>query len=419
MTKLINCSHIDGTLTAPSSKSLAQRAIVAAMLSDGTTLLQHLTLCNDTQAALQAAKTLGATISAEGTTYSIASHFLDNSTTPQQIFCGESGLLVRMLSPVAALLEAPVQLCGTGSLLERPLNAIEDALQQLGVKITSQNGRIPLLIQGKLAGGTLHIDGSIGSQLLTGLLMALPLASNDSTIFVQQLKSQPYVALTINLLQHFGIQIEHHQYEKFYIGGGQKYKACTYNIDGDWSAASCLLAAGCIAGRVSVANLNLNSLQADAAIVEAIRLAKGNIEVAPNEGVATVTAHQSPLRAFDFDATHCPDLFPALVALAACSQGTTRLSGALRLTHKESNRAITLQQEFGKMGIAITLQGDVMYVKGGNVHAATVQAHNDHRIAMALATAALCAQGEVAIEGAECVEKSYPQFWEDFCGIIK
>lgn len=176
MTKSIEFSRIDGSVVAPSSKSVAQRAIVAALLSQGTTVLQHLMLCNDTKAALQVAETLSAAIVSDGTTYNITSHFVDKKTTPQSIFCGESGLLVRMISPVIALLEQPVLICGTGSLLTRPLNMIADALQQFGAKISSEQGKLPLSIQGKMRGGTAHIDGSSGSQLLTGLLMALPLA---------------------------------------------------------------------------------------------------------------------------------------------------------------------------------------------------------------------------------------------------
>ncbi|GHT74349.1 hypothetical protein FACS189456_5690 [Bacteroidia bacterium] len=308
MTKSIEFSRIDGSVVAPSSKSVAQRAIVAALLSQGTTVLQHLMLCNDTKAALQVAETLSAAIVSDGTTYNITSHFVDKKTTPQSIFCGESGLLVRMISPVIALLEQPVLICGTGSLLTRPLNMIADALQQFGAKISSEQGKLPLSIQGKMRGGTAHIDGSSGSQLLTGLLMALPLADDDSTIYVQQLTSKPYIDLTINLLSHFGIVIAHENYEVFHIQGGQRYQPCTYNIEGDWSGASCLLVAGCIAGKVSVSNLDVRSRQADTAIVDAIKKAGGEVEIRNDTSLQTVTTTQSPLHAFEFDATNCPDL---------------------------------------------------------------------------------------------------------------
>jgi 3-phosphoshikimate 1-carboxyvinyltransferase len=401
-------------VAAPSSKSAAQRAIVTALLAQGTTVLRHLSLCDDTAAALQAAQTLGAQVSIHNDSYTITSRFFANNTANKTISVGESGLLTRMIAPIAALLDCHVTITGSGSLQMRPMNMIEDALRQFGVQISSADGHLPLSIQGNLHGGIAHIDGSGGSQLLTGLLMALPLSQEDTIIYVQNLKSTPYIDLTIDLLRHFGIVIHHTDYKEFCIQGRQHYAGCAYDVEGDWSAASCLLVAGCIAGRVSVSNLNMHSLQADIAIVDAIKRAGGIIYTENIGGRDIVITEMSPLQAFDFDASHCPDLFPALVALAACADGTSHIRGAERLLHKESNRAIALQAEFAKIGISIDIRGNDMYIVGGKITGGRVFAHNDHRIAMALATAALRATNPVNIENAECTAKSYPQFWEDF-----
>ncbi|MGL4908662.1 MAG: 3-phosphoshikimate 1-carboxyvinyltransferase [Bacteroidales bacterium] len=411
MTKSIPSTNISGRLIAPASKSVAQRAIVAALLAKGTSHLQHLTLCADTSAALQAASTLGAVCTPlSNQSYSISSDFFALQDDQLHINCGESGLLVRMLTPVLALRKQSVVIQGHGSLNMRPLSMLELPLQHLGASITSNHGFLPLHVQGAIRGGRVRVDGSLSSQQLTGLLMALPLAGHDSTLSVSQLKSSPYIDLTIELLRDFGITIEHHHYEEFYIKGNQSYRASTYSIEGDWSGASCLLVGGAIAGEIQVDNLRASSTQADKLIVDALRMAGALVEQTPD----SVRVSKSTLKAFSFDATHCPDLFPALVALAACCQGSTQLVGAQRLLHKESNRALSLQSEFAKLGIHISLDGDMMRVQGGGLmQGAHTLSHNDHRIAMALATAALCCSTPVNIEGAECVNKSYPDFWRD------
>lgn len=413
MTKLIEPSAIDGYVRAPSSKSAAQRAIMAALLSRGTSVLRGITLCADTASALQAAHVLGAQAEVQGVDCRIVSHFAEKNVPAHGISCGESGLLARMAAPIASLLNCSVTLTGRGSLAARPITMIEDALRQLGVQTLSTRGRLPLRIRGPLQCGRATIDGSSGSQILTGLLMALPLVRGTSNLRVQNLQSRPYIDLTIDLIQRFGIDIRRRDYEEFYIQGGQQYQSCTFDIEGDWSAASCLLAAGCIAGKVSVGGLNVRSLQADNAIVPAIRQAGGSVFAETINGTQAITSVKSRLRSFEFNAANCPDLFPALAALAACAQGTSRISGVERLTHKESSRALTLQSEFGKLGIDIIIKDSDMYVTGGVIGGGCVSAHNDHRLAMSLAAAALCATAPVTIDGSECVSKSYPRFWHD------
>lgn len=407
MKTTIHKGRIAGSVTAPASKSYAQRAVAAALLAGGETTLTHLDLCNDTRAALDVARRLGASVSHEGTTYTIRGGLNPVST---KLNIGESGLATRLFTPVASLCHMPITINGEGSILRRPVEMMEEPLQALGVEVISNGGYLPISVKGPMRGGEIHVDGSLSSQFITGLLMALPLSPNDTVLHVENLKSRPYVDMTIDLAARFGVAIEHNSYEQFYIAGGQHYAPCTYNIEGDWSGASCLLVAGATAGSITVRNLNHISLQADLAIIEA--LARAGAEIITTN--SSVTVHGGPLQAFEFDATDCPDLFPALAALAASCEGTSVVTGTQRLTYKESNRAETIAEVFGRLGIGVDLsEENTMRITGGPISSAVVDSHNDHRIAMAAAVAALSSDDSVVIEGADAADKSYPNFWND------
>ena len=407
MKTTIHKGRIAGSITAPASKSYAQRAVAAALLAGGETTLTHLDLCNDTRAALDVARRLGASVSHEGTTYTIRSGL---NTVSTKLNIGESGLATRLFTPIASLCHMPITINGEGSILRRPIEMMEEPLQALGVEVISNGGYLPISVKGPMRGGEIHVDGSLSSQFITGLLMALPLSPNDTVLHVENLKSRPYVDMTIDLAARFGVAIEHNNYEQFYIAGGQHYTPCTYNIEGDWSGASCLLVAGATAGSITIRNLNHISLQADLAIIEA--LARAGAEIITTN--SSVTVHGGPLHAFEFDATDCPDLFPALAALAASCEGTSVLTGTQRLTYKESNRAETIAEVFGRLGIGVDLsEENTMRITGGPVSSAVVDSHNDHRIAMAAAVAALSSDDSVVIEGADAADKSYPNFWND------
>ncbi|MDR2414844.1 MAG: 3-phosphoshikimate 1-carboxyvinyltransferase [Odoribacteraceae bacterium] len=411
MKRSVHASAVNGIVAAPASKSVAQRAVIAALLARGVTTLNHLTPCDDTLAAIDVARALGATIEVDGDQCRVTSHFPPPPAGARLLSCGESGLLSRVVTPVASLLPDITRVEGCGTLLARPFDMLVAPLQALGARVTTTNGRLPITLSGPLSGGVATIDGSVSSQLLTGLLLALPLAGKDSTLHVNNLKSKPYIDLTIELLRAFGIVVEHQEYKLFRIPGKQAYRPATYNIEGDWSGASCMIVAGCIAGNVTVTNLHEHSTQADKAILEVARRAGANVTV---NGDNSVTASPGALAlAFDFDAGESPDLFPAIVALAACCRGVSRIAGAGRLVHKESNRALVLQQEYAKLGIDVRIDGDVMSVTGGEIRGGLVSSRDDHRIAMSLATAALRASAPVTIDGAESVSKSYPHFWEE------
>ncbi|MCD8102945.1 MAG: 3-phosphoshikimate 1-carboxyvinyltransferase [Alistipes sp.] len=408
---------VRGAVKAPTSKSYAQRAVAAALLAEGVSVLRNMELCSDTAAALDVAARLGAGVEKTGAEeYTVTGGIRGGVLTPREtlVDIGESGLSARMFTPVASLCTVPVTVTGRGSILGRPVNMMTEPLASLGVEITSQGGYLPVTVCGPLGGGEAEVDGSVSSQFITGLLMALPLAGENTTLHVSRAISTPYIDMTVDLLAKFDVRVSHNDYREFYIEGGQRYSPRTYSVEGDWSGASCLLVAGAIAGEVTVENLNPLSMQADVAIVEALARAGAQITTTAD----TVTVTRRPLTGFRFDATNCPDLFPALVALAANCAGMSVLKGTSRLEHKESNRALTLREEFGKLGVDVDLSVlDTMTVKGCALTGGTVDSHNDHRIAMALGTAALTSQYGLTVRDAGAVDKSYPGFWNDLAAI--
>lgn len=398
---------VSGNVTANPSKSAMQRAVAAALLAKGTTVIRNPGLSNDCLAALEVAENLGAMVKRVGEEI----HITSNGVKPfyDEINCGESGLGIRMFTPIAALAETPITINGHGSLVTRPMHFFEEVLPQLGVEIKSRDGKLPLEIKGPLQAKNITIDGSLSSQFLTGLLMAFGSVADKASITVKDLKSKPYIALTLQLMELFGVKVRNENFETFHFDGPQQYKAVEYTVEGDWSGAAFLLVAAAVAGKAEVQHLNTHSAQSDKVIMEALE--KAGADILP--GVYTIIVQKNGLKAFELDATDCPDLFPPLVALAANCDGVTKIKGVSRLAHKESDRGITLQEEFGKMGIRIDLDGDYMHVHGGTgIKGAAVHSHNDHRIAMACAVAALNASGAVTIENAEAINKSYPEFYD-------
>lgn len=410
MNAIVQPAHISGNITAAASKSAMQRACAAALLNKGKTILINPGISNDDKAALQIIQQLGATVEAMGDEIHITSAGL--SPRGNELDCGESGLSVRMFTSIAALHNEQILIRGKGSLLKRPLHFFDEVLPQLSVDVHSNNGYLPLTVKGPLLPRNITIDGALSSQYLTGLLIAFAAAgAKDVTIHVSNLASKPYIDLTLSILKDFHLKVPLNSgYTSFYFNGEVAERAkqpITYSVEGDWSGAAFLLVAGAIAGDLIVHGLDVFSSQADKKILEALMSAEASISIAEKE----IRVSKKSLKAFHFDATDCPDLFPPLVALAAYCNGTTVIEGVSRLTHKESNRGITLQQEFAKLGIAVELRDNLMIIKGGAIKAAMVHSHEDHRIAMACAVAALGADGAVAINGAEAVNKSYPQFW--------
>jgi 3-phosphoshikimate 1-carboxyvinyltransferase len=404
-------------VSAPASKSMMQRAVATAILARGRSVLKNYTPCNDSDAAIRVARDFGMDVAIDGTDVIIQNiepqSLLLNRKSPSEfknnvINCGESGLALRMFASVASLCDYEITLTGEGSLKYRPVSILED-LRQLGVDIRTNNGFIPVSVTGPLTGGKALIDGSLSSQALTGLLIALPCTSNDSILLVKNLTSKPYIGMTLQVMKAFGVEASHEDYKTFTIKGNQKYQPTEYNVEGDWSGASFLLVAGAIGGGVIVKNLDSRSLQADTAILKALKAAGAEIRINGN----SVTVLKSSLNPFEFDATNCPDLFPPLVALASYCKGSSSIKGVDRLRYKESDRAKVLRHEFENLGTRITINGDRMIIEGGTIKGGCVHSNNDHRIAMAAAIAGIAAPQPVVIENSESVAKSYPGFYDD------
>lgn len=409
----INPSQLKGSIQAPASKSSMQRACAAALLVKGISKLHNPGHSNDDKAALDIIQRLGAKAALENGVWTIESGGVEPFDTT--INCGESGLSIRMFTPLAALSNKEITINGSGSLVTRPMDFFDAILPKLNVKVKSQGGKLPLIIQGPLVPADIEVDGSLSSQFLTGLLMAYAAAvASNVSIKVKDLKSKPYIDLTLSVMQSFGLKVpENRNYEEFWFDESTPDSGLlthNYTVEGDWSGGAFLLVAGAIAGPIMVNGLDLTSTQADKAIVDALMAANAGIAIEAKG----IRIHQSAMTGFYFDATDCPDLFPPLVALAAYCKGKTAIKGVSRLTHKESNRAVTLQDEFDKMGVTIDMEGDDMIIHGtAKVKGADVHSHHDHRVAMACAVAGLRADSEMLIEEAQAVNKSYPGFYND------
>lgn len=419
----ITPSPVSGKVKVPPSKSSMQRACAAALITPGTTVIDNFGNSNDEKAALDIIARLGATINKLNNELAITSNdFIFRSQFPEKnviVNVGESGLSMRMFAPIAGLFNFDIIFTGEGSILKRPMEFFDEILPLLDVRVNSNNGKLPVTLRGPLHPKNITVDGSLSSQFLTGLLFAFSKACTvPVSITVKNLSSRPYIDLTLSVLKSFGFKIENQNYEIFSIFPREPLKAHSikYTVEGDWSNAAFLLVAGAIAGQVNLSGADLNSSQGDKNIMEALYDCGAEVILDKNE----IFVKKKKLTAFQFDATHCPDLFPPLVALASYCKGKTTIKGVNRLLHKESNRAIALKDEFKKMNVEIELNGDVMMIHGGGeVRGAKIFSHNDHRIAMAAAVAALGAKGNTIIEGAEAVNKSYPDFYKDLLSIKK
>ncbi|MHB8056115.1 MAG: 3-phosphoshikimate 1-carboxyvinyltransferase [Candidatus Aminicenantales bacterium] len=410
--KYVKPSHLDGTVVAPSSKSLTQRAAAAAFLSPGRTEILNASHCDDAKHAFRLIEDMGATVDEEGAEKAEKMVLVRGGSAPRtgRVRCGESGLCLRMFTPILALFNSPIVLEAEGSLLFRPVDMIEKPLGDLGARGQTRDGRPPVTVSGPMRGGRADVDGSVSSQFLSGLLLALPLARQDSLLSVKNLKSRAYVELTLGVIRAFGGVVESAaDLSSFRIPCQQTYRTDRFRVEGDWSAAAALLAAGAVAGRVEVTGLEPDSRQPDRAILRALEAAGAKVSVSSNG----IVCEKAVLRPFEFDVGECPDLFPVLAALAACCGGTSVLRGTDRLRHKESARDRVVQEEFSKIGIDVELAGGAALIRGGRIRGGWADSRGDHRIVMALAAAGFVSETGVGITEPDCVSKSYPGFFED------
>lgn len=408
---LVNPGRVAGSIIVPPSKSYAQRALAAALLRPGDTLIQGVGQSADELAALRVIQQLGARVTHTEQGLSVTGGLQPISN---QIDCGESGLCARLFLPIAALCEKSITVTGSGTLLQRPMLPALNTLRALGVQALSDksDGCLPVRLRGPLQLRDCEVDGSLSSQFLSGLLFACAAAATEKiTIKATNLNSHGYARMSVAVLQAFGYDVIDEDLGRFVIRPAPLAYSGRYQVPGDFSSAASLLLAGAFSGPVTVSNLDSYSLQPDAIFPNILQQAGAAVSW---QGAHLTVGRGAHLTAFDADATHAPDLFPVLAVLASQCTGTSRIKGLHRLVHKESNRAESISALLTAFQVKHDLVGDNLVVHGPvTLKAATVSSYNDHRIAMAAAVGALVADGPVTINGAASVQKSYPYFFKD------
>lgn len=449
----------------PSSKSFAQRAIIAAALAEGTTTLKGYSPCGDNESAISVARSLGADITV-GLSYERGQVTKDTSALTikgigakagglalTRLETGESGLLTRLMIPlVAALGGGETEIEGEGTLTRRPLKGAREIMASFGVRLenlpqeeaaqrSTEEVFVPLKVSGKLTGGKVTVSGSGGSQIISGLLMALPLLEEDSTVRILSPKSIPYLFITMDVMKAFGVKVrcdmeggpefaESQDWNDcteivLHIKGRQSYKASSMEIEGDWSSAACFLVAGAVFGKADLAGLDTRSLQADLSVMDILMEAGASLsQDGYNDSKGLVHVQRAPLNAFEVDANNCPDLFPIISVLAAFCQGTSRIAGVGRLANKESDRGQAILSMLTQMGVKARISGDEMIIEGHSLaqrcltgrllKGGEYSSFHDHRMVMALKVAGLGADSPVLIDDMECVAKSFPDFQKLF-----
>jgi 3-phosphoshikimate 1-carboxyvinyltransferase len=404
---------LSGQVCAPSSKSYTQRMVIAATLSCGASKVSNPLLSEDTEATLRAVTALGAKVKASEGCWEIeGAATLKGSKEP--VDCGESGATLRFMIPLAALAEGSSTLIFNGSLDKRPVEPLLVSLKELGAK--AHAGKLgeksTVFVQGGgIIGGETYIAGTVSSQFISGLMFACPKAEVDTEIILTSpLESADYVKMTEAVLVNHGIKVPVHE-NHIHIPGKQTYLISDSRVPGDFSSAAFLLAAASLTeSKIKVNNLNHSGVQGDKAILGVLKHMGVEGEVC--EDSVEIEGSGNLLKPVEVDARHIPDLVPIITVLACYSQGVSHIFGAQRLKLKESDRLESLYLELTKMGAQITINDDGLIIRGGSpLHGAVIHPHNDHRIAMACAVAALRAEGETTIQNAECVRKSYPQFF--------
>ncbi len=402
---------LKGRVEVPASKSDAQRAILIAALAEGSSTILNVGSSNDVEAMIKNARLLGASVAGDSKRLDIKGIQTLVDSDNINFHAYESGLSFRMLAALCTALEGTQQINASGTLLKRSQKFIIDDISSMDCKVDSNNGFPPISIYGKSDHNEIYINASESSQFLSGMLITLPLRDSKTELHVTDLKSAPYVHMTLSTMKQFGIEIENQHNQVFTITSDLSYVPCTYTVEGDWSGASYWFVAAALGEHIEIGGLNSKSFQADRAILSALEAA--NCSVSLNNGDYTIDG--SSRKAFEFDATDCPDLFPALVVLAAGCKGKSVIHGVSRLRNKESDRATVLQSEFSKLGLQIDLDDDRMIIKGTNeLTEGIIDPHNDHRIAMSAAVSSVLCDGPLTIVDSACVDKSYPDFWKDF-----
>ena len=405
-------TKLSGSVIVPPSKSAAHRAIISSALAEGTSRTAHVDLSNDIRATIGACRALGVKIQADGNALIVNGGRL--KLTGEPIDCAESGSTLRFFIPIACVLDGEKMFTGRGRLPQRPVDAYLQIFDSQGLPYTRPpSASLPLKVSGALQSGEFHVDGRVSSQFITGLLFALPLLEGDSRIIITGgFESRGYVDLTVDILRRFGIHITV-EGDTFTIPGNQRYQPQSITVEGDYSQAAFFLVGGAISGGIRVEGLDAHSLQPDRAIVDILRRMGADIA---DEGGALIS-RPARLHGEVIDVTQCPDLVPPLAIAAAFAEGQTHITGAARLRIKESDRLHALAQNLAALGIRVEELPDGLIIRGGQPAGGVVDSFGDHRIAMAFSIAAAGASGSVKICGAECVDKSYPAFYQDYVAL--
>ena len=403
-------SLVGGSLEPPPSKSMTHRALVCSALAEGESVIRNPLVSDDTQATRWILELLGADVSGGDDEWKVRGGALKEPYA--ELDCGESGTTIRFMTAVCGLVDGVCKLSGGQSLSRRPMGPLVEGLRQLGVDVNSRGGLPPITVKGRgrIRGGEASIRGDISSQFVSALLFVAPLTDRKTVVNVTtQLESKPYVSMTMDTQRLFGVDVKASEDMSAYTVSGQKYSPAELTVEGDWSSAAFLLAAGAMSGGVTVGNLNMESKQPDMAILDVL----GSMGAILDRHDSSIHVREATLKGLTLDMTDCPDLFPVVAALCATASGTSTLTGIRRLQFKESDRIAAMAEGLKRMGVRTALDEDTFTIEGGRPKGSMVSPHQDHRIAMAFTVLGLAADGETVITDAECVSKSYPGFWED------
>jgi len=400
---VVGKSELKGKVRAPASKSYTHRAVICASLAEGNSQIRNFLDCEDTRETIDALRKFGISITEADGNLDIFPSELKAPKEPIELMA--SGTTYRFLLPLAAIAEVETRILLGGRLAERPIEPLLDALRQAGVEVKAEGNSIIIHSKGEVQGGMIRIPGNVSSQFISGLLLIAPLSAKGIQIeLTTELESRPYIEMTISVMGGFGIEID-----DLSVAGGQMYKPIDYEVEGDYSSASFLLAAGAINGDVEVTGLNLESLQGDRKIIEILKQMNAEIDINDN----SIKTKTSKLKGIEIDAKDIPDLVPILAVFGCFAKGETIIYNARRLREKESDRLAAISTELGKMGAYIEETEDGLLIRDGKLSGARINPHNDHRIAMGCVVAGLNAEGGTVIENSECVKKSYPEFFDD------
>ena len=406
MKAIIQPGTVSGVLTAPPSKSMAHRLLICAGLAEGESVIDRVDPSQDVQATARALRALGARVELENGRARVTGCGGQLALPQAPVDCGESGSTLRFFIPLFAGCGGPVRLLGHGRLMQRPQDVYARLFAAQNLPFDQSGDGLTLC--GPLQPGEYQVDGSVSSQFISGLLLALPLLEGDSVLHVAPpFESQSYVALTLGAMADFGVHIRR-EGNTFFIPGNQRYTARSAAVEGDASQAAFPAVLGAVRGGVTVTGLREDSCQGDRVIFDILRRCGAAMTAVPGGW----RFEKSDLHAVDIDLADCPDLGPILMVLGLFCHGETVIRNAGRLRVKESDRIAAMQQEVEKLGGCIRAEGGTVRVCGAQLHGAQdLAGHNDHRVVMALTVAALAAGVPATIEGAKAVNKSWPDFF--------